>query len=587
MKHTIRYIAFCLVSLCAFGMQAQRSFRVHKSDGNMQSFFYSSLDSITFSKTDLNGVSHDNVVVQEFHTTDSVYRIPLADIDSVAFTVPPTVYKPDAVKIEGQLRQYVVRADSLTLWLQGNTPENIIPKNGSNIVTLECDDVLPYGFVGKVRNVEKDGDCIKVDCAQASLFDVFEKVYIERDAVTQSAESKRAPKTGIWPPETEYVVFPPLKGSVSLSEELKKGDNISGEFTQSVDCNLCTESFKLNFALLLDGADITCNVAAVGDYCLNINGSLGASGKYTKEFPLIEVRNIRVIGAASIFELFAELDAYLEIGGEIGLNVGFDKYFRIVMHAGFSTLSKNSAKNFIKYIDRDYKLDVNYDGNVSLSFGQIGKVGIAPLVKEVANTVWYIKEGITFYVPGSLLPPPGSYMDTSKVYDELNRDDYLCANFDLKGGMEVTLLDCPNMPTVKKKYELDFDPTWDTPLMKWGIVPDFTFKYPGGKDYVTTPDGDQYLNFSFNVKRNLASPVKIGFRSYYKIDNESFSSPEIWWSDSVYQNQKDFILSHPYWTGSKPKDGKSHEFIRIVEPIVEVLGRTIKKSGIRYKHNVF
>ena len=155
MKHTIRYIAFCLVSLCAFGMQAQRSFRVRKSDGNMQSFFYSSLDSITFSKTDLNGVSHNEVVVQEFHTPDSVYRIPLADIDSVAFTVPPTVYKPDAVKIEGQLRQYVVRADSLTLWLQGNTPENMIPKNGSNIVTLECDDVLPYGFVGKVGVWEK------------------------------------------------------------------------------------------------------------------------------------------------------------------------------------------------------------------------------------------------------------------------------------------------------------------------------------------------------------------------------------------------------------------------------------------------
>lgn len=98
-RHTLIYLFLCLTIVCAFAAQAQRSFRVHKSDGNMQSFFYSALDSITFSNIDLDGVSHDAVVVQEFHTPDSIYRIPLAEIDSVAFTTPPTVYKPNRGRI--------------------------------------------------------------------------------------------------------------------------------------------------------------------------------------------------------------------------------------------------------------------------------------------------------------------------------------------------------------------------------------------------------------------------------------------------------------------------------------------------------
>lgn len=238
-RHTLIYLFLCLTIVCAFAAQAQRSFRFHKSDGNMQSFFYSALDSITFSNIDLDGVSHDAVVVQEFHTPDSIYRIPLAEIDSVAFTTPPTVYKPGAVKIEGELRQYVLRADSLTLWLQAATPENIIPRQGDNIVTLDCDEILPYGFIGKVESVERSDAEIMINCAKASLFDIFEKVYIEMDADTHSDARKKSSRANVWPPEAMDVKIETLEGCLDFKKEFKPSDDF-----QVSSINLSGLSFR-------------------------------------------------------------------------------------------------------------------------------------------------------------------------------------------------------------------------------------------------------------------------------------------------------------------------------------------------------
>lgn len=563
MKHTIRYIVFCLVSLCAFGMQAQRSFRVHKSDGNMQSFFYSSLDSITFSKTDLNGVSHDNVVVQEFHTTDSVYRIPLADIDSVAFTVPPTVYKPDAVKIEGQLRQYVVRADSLTLWLQGNTPENIIPKNGSNIVTLECDDVLPYGFVGKVRNVEKDGDCIKVDCAQASLFDVFEKVYIEVDAATGTEVGlKKSPsRTNAWPPESKEIKIETIGGKYDFEEEFKPSDDFSGEFNQSIGFELATPKFIVNTAILIDGMQFSYSMTTIGDHRFSLTGSVSGKVRYEKEIELASVRNLRIPGIASFIEFFASAGLYFNFDGNAALGAEYTRDYKSIIHYEYSNNSASSIPDRFTMKPGEKSIDVEFEGDARLSFGLSYGFGIAPIVKELASVETTMKHGVTFYLPELIklsLPVNKNHVDTL-LYDKLNRNDYLCGNFDITGAMKITLLDVPNLPTIEFSKELDLDDyVRYNPVWKWGIVPEF-------KD-VSMTIGNNDLNVRATVGRKLLKSVKTGFGVY----DSKGSIITYLWNDKLYKDSIDKVISVSSGFYSAIEPGADSRYI--VFPLVEAFG---------------
>ena len=58
-----------------------------------------------YSKFDLDSVEHDVYVVQEIETADSIYRIPLAAIDSVGFVQPEVKFNP-------RLRD--MRTDSIT-----------------------------------------------------------------------------------------------------------------------------------------------------------------------------------------------------------------------------------------------------------------------------------------------------------------------------------------------------------------------------------------------------------------------------------------------------------------------------------------
>ena len=51
---------------------------IYRNDGDFNAFLNCDVNDITYSNIDLNGVRHHRAVVQEVHTPDSVYRIPLA-----------------------------------------------------------------------------------------------------------------------------------------------------------------------------------------------------------------------------------------------------------------------------------------------------------------------------------------------------------------------------------------------------------------------------------------------------------------------------------------------------------------------------
>lgn len=72
------------------------AFYIYRNDGEFNAFFRDEVDSIAYSDYDIDSIRHTNFVVQDVFTEDSIYRIPLAAIDSVGFvtrTLPISFYE--------------------------------------------------------------------------------------------------------------------------------------------------------------------------------------------------------------------------------------------------------------------------------------------------------------------------------------------------------------------------------------------------------------------------------------------------------------------------------------------------------------
>ena len=85
MKRLIASILLLAGFLCGAKAQNDAMF-VYRNDGASNAFLKSDVDSMVCSQIDLDSLMHSDYVVQEIWTADSVYRIPLAVIDSICFT---------------------------------------------------------------------------------------------------------------------------------------------------------------------------------------------------------------------------------------------------------------------------------------------------------------------------------------------------------------------------------------------------------------------------------------------------------------------------------------------------------------------
>ena len=93
-------------------LQAQDAFYIYRNDGDFNGFFFDEIVRMSYSKTDLEGEEHNEYVVQEIETKDSLYRIPLAAIDSIGFQQPEIKINPRVRIIERcELKQYLEYED--------------------------------------------------------------------------------------------------------------------------------------------------------------------------------------------------------------------------------------------------------------------------------------------------------------------------------------------------------------------------------------------------------------------------------------------------------------------------------------------
>lgn len=214
MKKLILTFILVFVALSTTAQTIGDAFYIYRNDGEFNAFFRDEVDSITYSHYDADSICYDEIVTQLVYTQDSLYRIPIAAIDSVGFVQPETMYKEDVKPIIGELFNYLIKADSLILTFDSSIPSSLLPNAGDKLVATSLTDKLPLGFTGTVRLVEQTSDGFVVSCDSLALeetanrfYGVVEIVGLESDGNVRRYLRRKVDSEGTRP---FRLVIPPI-----------------------------------------------------------------------------------------------------------------------------------------------------------------------------------------------------------------------------------------------------------------------------------------------------------------------------------------------------------------------------------------
>lgn len=167
MKKVIVSILLAMTAVMGFAQTVGDAIYFYRNDGDFNAFFRESIDSITYSNYDVDGNYYDDIMTQVVYTADSVYRIPLAAIDSVSFVNPETIYQPNVVLMDEKLLNYLQAADGLSLIFSSTIPQELRPESGKILFSSTYEHPLLDGvFVGRVKNVIEKDNGIFVECEE-------------------------------------------------------------------------------------------------------------------------------------------------------------------------------------------------------------------------------------------------------------------------------------------------------------------------------------------------------------------------------------------------------------------------------------
>ena len=198
-------------------LHAQDAFYIYRNDGDFNGFFYDQVVRMGYSKFDLDSVEHDVYVVQDVETVDSLYRIPLAAIDSIGFQQPEIILNPRMKNLEQiGLHEYIitmtkrfvdvggVSKEQIQITLNKNLPASLLPKVGDVLVDWDEEYCMKRsygksGFAGKVTEVRLvDNDFFVVNMEKLSdLSDVFIQ-FISTEMITVDEQGKARHRLAGW-----------------------------------------------------------------------------------------------------------------------------------------------------------------------------------------------------------------------------------------------------------------------------------------------------------------------------------------------------------------------------------------------------
>ena len=172
MRRSIFILALC--SLFLVPLMAQEAFYIYRNDGDFNGFFYDEVIEMRYSKLDFDSIEHDNYIMYEVQLADTLYRIPLASIDSIGFQQPEIILNPQLRHMDLLgMTPYVTARDSQTLTFSKELPDSLMPQI-DNVLVGFTGILEEGGFGGRVTSINNTAEGIIVQTTELTkLSDVF------------------------------------------------------------------------------------------------------------------------------------------------------------------------------------------------------------------------------------------------------------------------------------------------------------------------------------------------------------------------------------------------------------------------------
>lgn len=147
---------------------------IYLNDGSrLKAFLMRQVAHVSYSCTGLDGLTYDMPVVQLVQTRDSLYRIPIAAIDSICYQTPEPIMKKGLFIIDGTNVGNIasVDFDNYTITFKSTTPAVQLPNQGQVIYSDLVEDPLPMGFSGRVTKVSSGNVYTWVSAGPEEVYD--------------------------------------------------------------------------------------------------------------------------------------------------------------------------------------------------------------------------------------------------------------------------------------------------------------------------------------------------------------------------------------------------------------------------------
>lgn len=522
-RYSLLYICMLLIVATSSIMPAQAqqqgkqyALYNYRNDGNFNAWLNIDVDSITYSRIDTLGVEHDDVVVQEVWTPDSLYRIPLEAIDSIGFRAPEPVFKRGVFHITEAHCPYVIETDSLSISFSPSIPFSMLPQRGQ-IVISDVYGKKPFeaGFAGKVKNIDSNNNMVKITCDEVSLDDIYDQIICIGRTITYSNNdsTQKARAISINKDGTLEVELLPVK--------IKLKDPTVESSDMSINLDI-TPSMTIDYTIVynVEGMDNQFKIIAKPELDFDIDF------KYKSKIfgdKILKMEESFIPINTTIPGLYAKLKWGGFFDYEGNLSVDGKLSYKSVLNVGYDS-AKEDYYGFV--FNNDGSGWEEPDVSVSLN----GYVFFGPAFQLVACLVsekWLPSFTITAK-PGCKLS--GKF--------EINDDMFTGEGVSVYDALKNTKVSCSGELSIEGEAKV-FSEEYDLPSTEW--KPDWLkqefFLFPEFSEAalldMSEIHGNDYSpSFLYSeVSRNLFAPCKIGMEVYDLDGNkvrENFNNEKYW-----------------------------------------------------------
>lgn len=561
MKKLHLIILLVSVAMSSLAQTVGEAFYIYRNDGEFNAFFRDEVDSIAYSNYDTDSIYFDEAVMQVVYTQDSIYRIPLAAIDSVGFVQPETILQPNVVKMAQKgLIDYLRSVDGMSLLFDKSMPQELMPKVGEVLLYTDFDNpLLNEGFVGKVLQSRKEKDVILVECDSIyDLFDVFEQlISVEKITDAEEYAKSRRRVEGEWTSSRNTRNF-----NLGFSRDLPgKGNSIS--LSGSLDG---TYIAKVIYCFTRKERYISLWVDHDWQYGahFNLKHELGDFG--TVFGPAISTPAFRFPAVAPIFKFqisgvpFAKGEGNVEI--DFSLNSPKHSYVTRKEfkngHYSAWTHRKNLDEDDVPSIEISGSLDGSIHAGCMVDFW----LGLDLGIKGIAKASLKLGTGLDFYIGpkanGNFTLKAGtdnpvniySLFKDSKLSLSLLTVDYEFFGEAALGGVE-------------QAKHVFCNGTIESPLRhEWYLLPEFSDLS------IYKNENDLSATITCEPTRDILFPMSVGIGLYNSsgaLDNFAYQTPN-------YKHENEGFLINQKFESLTPN--KEYN----VKPIIKFLGMNVPAS---------